>query len=559
MGDNVDYGEYEADTYTNMDTGDAMDTTRFQQNFTGNRGCGNGDCQNKENPGEQPWIELMSAIPQAGQTANIKPKPSGMSTPGGQQVSAIVQQLRGADGDNYAIGAVKDGWQTFNNEFSNFEARLQEAVEALSMEWTGDDFDAFSEQIDIVKRNIAEVTEKITGENGILPLLGNTQSSIYELQGGDSGEVPYPAPLIWVDDGGWFDSAEFHIRPAFWDGDCEKVGDVCANESGNKIMEMAGLETGYQDEVQSFVEDRTNYYYQYYNSEANGYQPGSFSQEQARQMAQADAEGQINQDVGDINENYQQRLNNVNDDIVGRRDYANGEVASFNPEKPATQQTNLGDGGQPPVGYDPPGGGGGGSMPKAPGGMDSMNPPEMPGTDKPPTPSFDPPPNPSDPNLPGGNDPGGLDDNPWSPTTPDPDDMPSGGLAGGGGGGLGGGGLGGGGIGGGPGGGMGGGAGGLGAGGGVPGGLGAGGVGGMMAGGGGMGRGGAGAGAGGRGAGGRGPGGMGRGGGMAGGMMGAGGGRPGGAMGEDGQETGTWLTEDDDVWGIGNENDDPYA
>jgi hypothetical protein len=52
---------------------------------------------------------------------------------------------------------------------------------------------------------------------------------------------------------------------------------------------------------------------------------------------------------------------------------------------------------------------------------------------------------------------------------------------------------------------------------------------------------------------------MGRGG-MAGGMMGgAGGGRGMGGPGEDGQESGTWLTEDDDVWGIGNEEEDPYA
>ncbi|MEU5871835.1 hypothetical protein AB0A73_09780 [Glycomyces sp. NPDC047369] len=553
MGDNVDYGEYEADTYTNMDAGDSMDANRFQQNFTGNRGCGNGDCQNKENPGEQPWIQLMSAIPQAGQTNNIKPKPSGMSTPGGQEVSAIVTQLRGPDGDKYAIGTVKDGWTDFNSSFSYFEGHLANAIEALSAEWTGDDFDAFSEQIDIVKRNIAEVTEKITGESGILPLLGNTQSAIYELQGGDSGEVPYPAPLIWVDDGGWFDSAEFHIRPAFWDGDCEKEGDVCANESGNKIMEMAGLDTGYQDEVQSFVEDRSNYYYQYYNSEANGYEPGSFTQEQAREMAQQDAEGQINQDVGDINDNYQERLNNVNDDIVGRRDYANTEVAGFTPEKPATQETTLGDGGQPDVGYEPPGGGGGGSMPKAPGGMGSMDPPSMPSTDKPPTPTFDPPSTPPDMNLPDSTDPGGLDDSEWTPTTPDPDDMPSGGLASGGG--LGGGGLGGGGIGGGglPGGGAGGGLPSGGAGGGVGGAM--GGMGGMM-GAGGAGRGaGAGAGGGKGGAMGKGAGGRG----MGGGMMGAGGGRGMGGPGDEDGESGTWLTEDDDVWGIGNEKDDPYA
>lgn len=554
MGDKVDYGEYEADTYSNMDAGEGMDATRFQQNFTGNRPCPNGDCGNKENPGEQPWIELMSAIPQPNQTNNIKAKPSGMSTPGGQQVSEIVAQLRGPDGDNYAIGAVKDGWSDFNNTFSLLEGALSGAVEALSQEWTGDDFDAFAEQIEIVTKNIADVNEKVVGENGIMPLLANAQSSIYELQGGDSGEVPYPAPLVWVDDdGGWLWTAAIHIRPAFWDGECEIEEDVCANDSGDKIMEMAGMETGYQDEVQSFVEDRKNYYFQYYNSEANGYKPGSFSEEQALEMARSDAQNQVSQDVSNIDENYQQRLTNVNDDIIGRRDYANNEVAGFQPDPPASQETELGDGGQPDVGYEPPGGGGGGSMPTAPGGMDSMNPPEFSTPDKPPTPSFDPPPTPdSTVPDPGGIDPGGLDDNPWDSNVPDPDDI-SGGLASGGGLGGGGGSLGGG-LGGGAGGGLGGGAGG-----GLGGGMGAGGMGGMMGGAGG-GRG-AGAGAGGRGAGGaKGMGkGMGRGG-MAGGMMGgAGGGRGMGGPGEDGQESGTWLTEDDDVWGIGNEEEDPYA
>lgn len=47
--------------------------------------------------------------------------------------------------------------------------------------------------------------------------------------------------------------------------------------------------------------------------------------------------------------------------------------------------------------------------------------------------------------------------------------------------------------------------------------------------------------------------------GMAGGMMGAGGGRGMGGPGDENGESGTWLTEDDDVWGIGNEKDDPYA
>jgi hypothetical protein len=53
--------------------------------------------------------------------------------------------------------------------------------------------------------------------------------------------------------------------------------------------------------------------------------------------------------------------------------------------------------------------------------------------------------------------------------------------------------------------------------------------------------------------------GKGMGAGMGGMMGGAGGGRGAGGPGEGEQESGTWLTEEDDVWGIGNEEEDPYA
>jgi hypothetical protein len=579
VSDKVDYGEYDQETYAAMEQGgNAMDQQRFQRNFVNGSGCTNGSCQNKSNPGEEPWLQLMSAIPVKGQIGRIKAIPSGMATPNDMEVSEIVAQYRGADGDDYSMEAVKDGWKEFLVTFDPLESDFTSALEALTQEWAGDDLDAFTDQADIVKTNLGKIKEDIGtadgngGGSGALALLEQKEQSVYALQGGDSGEVLYPAPLIWTDDRGFWKSAQFHVRPAFWSGECKIIDDACSNDSGNDILKMAGFNpdgegSNYRDEVNNFEQARSDYYFEYYNSEANGFKPGSFSRDQANNLAAEDANAQITEDVQDLDDNYQQRLDNINNDITGRRDMASSEVSTFKPTVTKAEPTTFNEG-QPTNQYPGTNPGGGGSMPSAGG---SLNPPsfDSPTPDTPSTPPFNPP-NPDgfdppgtggiDPPGTGGIDPGGLDDNPWDSNVPDPDDI-SGGLASGGG-------LGSGGLGGGLGGGVGGGAGG-GMGGGAGGGLGAGGLGGGMAGGmmGGAGGGrGAGAGAGGgRGAGGRGAGGgpkgMGAGrGGMAGGMMGgAGGGRGMGGQGEGEQETGTWLTEDDDVWGIGNEESDPYT
>ncbi|WP_199034236.1 hypothetical protein [Glycomyces salinus] len=561
MSDGVDYGEYEEDEYAEMEQGgDSDESSRFERNFVNARGCTNGSCENQNNPGEEPWLQLMSCIPVTGQIGKIKPIPSGMATPNDMEVSEIVEQLRGSDGDDYAIQAIKEGWQDFMDVFQPLEGHLQTALEALSQEWTGDDYDAFEEQVEIVKGNLAKVKEDIGsadgqgGGNGILAMLEQKQLSIYALQGGDAGEVLFPAPLVWVDGRGFWKSAQFHVRPAFWAGECEIIDDACANDSGNDILELAGYPDNddYRNEVTQFETDRAAYY------ESNGYSPS-----EAQSMAEEDANAQVTQDVDDLDEDYQQRLDNITTDITTRRDMADDEVGGFSPTVSNSDATSVGDGGADPMGYDGlnPGGGGSGDVPTMPGGG-GLNPPGGPSGGIGGGGGFDPPSPPGSPGGPGlgdppGGDGGGLDpDNPWgSGGIDDPDDI-GGGLASGGGGavappgiGTGGGGPGG-----------------LGPGAGAGAGAGAGGMGMMGAGGMGAGRG-AGAGAaGGRGAGGRGAGGMGagRGAGAGGrgmtGMMGGGaGGRPGMGAGEGEGNGDTWLTEEDDVWGIGNEDDDPYA
>ncbi|WP_084546468.1 hypothetical protein [Glycomyces arizonensis] len=560
MSDQEEYEEREYDQ-TATSTPDGLDADLTQSRYMSTSPCTNDKCSTKVGTEpEKAWLDLMSAIPVRDQT--VKARSDSMAMPNDMTVQQVVNDIRPADANGYAIQTIKEGWDDFQSKFKPSESTLKDALTALSEEWTGDDFDGFEEQVNTVIENIKQVLEDVgsIGDNsGALGLLNQKQEEIYALQG-SGGEVPYPAPQLWWDDGGVWGVNEIHIRPPFWDkGECEKqedpFGDGCGDPDagGKKFMEMAGFDTERPDEIHNFIEDRTQYYMEKYKDEG-------IQEDDAKQLAQGDASETVQQDSEAAASNYEERASIVNQDVISRRDTTSTAVSEITPESVPNEETTLEDPNAPTSdlpGMDTPGGGG---VP-SPGGMDSLNPPGSPPSDfstPGPGSGLDPDNpnisdyNPSTPDL----DSPGLDDNPWEPGTTDPDDI-SGGLAGGGsglGGGIGG-----------PGGGLGGGLGG-GAGGGIGGGGAGGGIGGGMMGAGGMGRGGGGAGAGRggmKGAGGMGAGkgagaGAGRGGRGMSGMMGGGGARGmGGTDDQDGKET--WLTEEDDVWGIGNEDEDPYA
>ncbi|PRY60859.1 hypothetical protein [Glycomyces artemisiae] len=519
--------------------------------------CGLSECTAKTvDPAEEAWLKLMSAVPNGdGATANIRPSREIQSyaLPNGESIASLVASLRPADPDNYAITKISSLWVTLCGSLSDIPVELKNGLTTLAEEWQGDDYDAFEEQVEKVIKNCQKVLGDIWGEDtslgGAVKNLNDKASEILAQQGGD--ECPYPSPKFHLEDAAAC-SHKIHIRPPYFP-ECE----VFPDDETKVAMEWAGFDSTIVDEVQEERERTYNAYIEYTNQYPDYEEDGMRGEELARTRADEYAKDATDSLGTDGQEELQAQATQVNEDITDRTSNTNMAVTEIKPEAGQSEPTTFNDGNtEPPGGLDggsPPGGGtppGLGDM-KPPGGMKPVSPstPDMPGN--PDNPDL-----PGSPDLPGGNDPGGLDDNPWEPSTPDPDDLPSGGLAGGGGGGLGGGGLPGGGAGGGlPGGGAGGGLGG-----GVGGGIGAGGMGGMM------GAGGAGRGAGGAGAGGRRPGGMGGkmgagagGRGMAGGMMGAGGGRGMGGPGDENGESGTWLTEDDDVWGIGNEKDDPYA
>jgi hypothetical protein len=518
--------------------------------------CSLGECTNKTvDPAEEAWLKLMSAVPKgAGATANIRPSREiqGYALPEGQSVQSMVASLRPSNPDDYAILAISQRWKDLAGNFVSVPEDLQTGLTALAGEWEGEDYDAFEEQVQTVIKNCNKVLKDIEGEGGgggAVKNLEDKASEILAQQGGD--ECPYPSPKFHLEDAAAC-SHKIHIRPAYFPS-CE----VFPDDETKVAMEWAGFDATIVDEVENERQRVYDNWIEYTNANPDYEEDGRRGAELAKYHSDEYAKTVTDNLGTDGQEQLQEQASIVNEDITDRTSNTNMAVSEIKPEAVQSEPTTFNNGNtEPPGGLDggsPPGGGappGLGDM-KPPGSVKPVNPPKTDLPDNPGNPDY-----PGNSDLPTGSDPGGLDDtSPWDPSTPDPDDLPSGGLAGGGGGGLGGGGLGGGGLpGGGAGGGLpGGGAGGIGAGAGSlpPGGA----MGGMMGGAGGARGAGAGAG-GGRGAGGRGAG-MGRGGAM-GGMMGGAGGRPGGAPGEDG-ETGTWLTEDDDVWGIGNENEDPYA
>jgi hypothetical protein len=583
MGDNIDFG---TESYGGMTGSEAIASQDSTANATllSGAGCSNGSCQNRENPAEEAWVKLVSAIPVAGQVKSFKCVAGGVAAPSQEEVQSMVAQIRPADGDKYALQEIALHWRQFNNDFSDNEGTavapiLRSKLQELSNGWQGTDFDAFAEQMEAVFANCEQITADIgKGSTGMVGLLNQKADEIYALQGGDSHELPYPAPQYWTEDEmSLFSDGKIHVRAPFTSGDCD-IAEGCSlagTATTNEAMELGGFDSEYTNELNQYVVDQTEYHYTRLKAEKlqlaaaempadSKDQPKLSEAEEASLRAEAaglaenDANERAAQDYEAGSQDYEARAQEQNDSVTARWQDAELSTSEFTPTVEPSGETTFREsaGELESAQYSPPSGGEFNGLPTS-SGTSAMIPPESA------TPFG------GGPTIPGGNG-GGFDgDNhlddqdPWETGGSD-DDEPSGGLASGGGG-LGSGTLTAPGTGTGLGGGMGGGSGaGLGAGAGLFGPA----VGGSSP--GGMGRG-AGAGGGpgrgqglfgktaGGGAGGKvGAGAAGRAG-AGGGMMG--GGRPNGVTDEDEQGTGTWLTEDEDVWGLARFNDenDPLA
>ncbi|WP_205326653.1 hypothetical protein [Glycomyces sp. YM15] len=306
--------------------------------------CPHGTCENRENPAEAAWIKLVSAIPQAGQVTNLTVVTAGTAAPSQDAIQSLVTQVRPANADNYAIREISSRWQTFKDGFdtdptSGIAPILKAGLRTLSEHWQGDDFDAFAEQVEVVMSNCASVCDDIGDlTSGAVGLLEQKADEFYGLQGGSSGELPYPAPLYWISDLEVMYTDPFvHVRPPFRSGSCD-VTDGCGHSGGllGSLLELGGFDSDYLRETRNFVEAQTEYYMNKFKNE-----DPPVTEDQARTWAQADANNAISDDVVDGMEDYESRSRIANEDVINRWENAEESAGTFTPEAKPSNPSNF--------------------------------------------------------------------------------------------------------------------------------------------------------------------------------------------------------------------------
>jgi hypothetical protein len=306
--------------------------------------CSDPSCQNLENRAEDAWIKLVSAIPQAGQVPGLTVVAEETPAPSQQQVRNLVYLVRPDNSDRYALRQISTHWQQFRTDFdtdpeAGIAPNLKTGLRALADHWKGDDFDAFAEQVEIVMANCATVCDDIGDTStGAVGLLEQKADEFYGLQGGDSGELPYPAPMYWIaDPGQMFTAPIVHVRAPFSNGDC-KITDGCGHSGGilGELLELGGFNPDYVDEVANYVEAQT----QYYINKGRKLDPPT-TPEQAALWAQADANNNMAEDITAGVDDYESRSRIANEDVVNRWENAEDSAGTFAPEARPSNPSNF--------------------------------------------------------------------------------------------------------------------------------------------------------------------------------------------------------------------------
>ncbi|QSB05834.1 hypothetical protein [Natronoglycomyces albus] len=536
------------------------------------------------------WEGLMSGLPDRREQWSVPVPANKYFHPTQETFNKVLDFIQPPN--EHAILPILQEWRIISSQrLEAIREDLDSAIKKVSHGWQGQDFDNIEELVTETCTKIGRTQEKI---DDVVSELSSARETLRNHQALESGQTPFPPAEMNLIPGECCDDYKLHIRPPWASGKCQvQVG-------GDEIADAVTMEgSTYAEEERQEIERRTNeiyeaggylvdtgYYGQGYDSYGNP-QSGSMevkveTREEAREQARRESQRRIDRAGEDMIDEFLEERNQKVDDIKDRKSLTSRELSGLSFRNQPEDISDIADrsdmdptdgpSSPPPVGSPDLGGMEGFDSTAGPGpnlstGAGSIG--SGAGS------------------LPGGgfgtgsggsSYPGGSGSGPdWSLPGSDDDDENDwgGGLSGGnpslpGGPGTGG-------FGGGAGGGAGAGAGGFGGGAGMVGAGGAG-MGARGAGGAGMGaRGAGGAGMGGgsgtRGTGGAGAGGMGAGRGAGGSGSGSGSGRMGGGMGmmggggmggaggkQDGEsKNDDWLQEEDDVWGIGNPDDDPYA
>ncbi|WP_026928511.1 hypothetical protein [Glycomyces tenuis] len=341
-------------------------------------GCSNADCAiPTEHPAEIAWQQLVSAVPVEDQLYRLRPRVEGMSYPTEEDFRSAVAAVRPEHADEHSIARLRTAWtDEVAGKLADWSERIRSGLTELSEGWTGTDFEAFEGVCTETRELVDAIIEDV---DATVAQLQSTEESIYTLQGGDSGEIPYPAPQFWID-GEWHSWVSVHIRPAWWHGDCIQY--TC--QDAEHVMSLAGADPEVATEIIDFIDEKVEHYIDYYESPVNierdGLDPKGITLEEAKELAVADAvetyggvveqnwtdygarhatvDEDINQRSAD-NDSEQQSMRTVASDkdypAVADSKYMNLEPPSMEQptgrsEPEATQDPSL----EPPVGGEAP-------------------------------------------------------------------------------------------------------------------------------------------------------------------------------------------------------------
>lgn len=213
-------------------------------------GCSAAQCPHPTaHPAEEAWVQLASAVPVEGQRDRFKPRCEGMAYPTEEDFRAAVTAVRPQDADAFSLQRLRSGWtEEIGTPLGTWPQRFKSKLAVLAEGWAGEDFDAFAAQAGEARALVEGALDDI---EATVAELASRESAVYTLQGGDSGEIPYPAPMVGTE-GEWSELVALHVRPAWWHGDCITM--TCAE--AEKAMELAGADPGLATEVREFIEER---------------------------------------------------------------------------------------------------------------------------------------------------------------------------------------------------------------------------------------------------------------------------------------------------------------
>ncbi|MCC3763925.1 hypothetical protein K3N28_12705 [Glycomyces sp. TRM65418] len=254
----------------------------------GRPACSNPDCGNPtEHPAELDWQQLVSAVPVEGQLYRLRPKETGMAFPTEADFRAAVAAVRPERADAHSLERLRGAWtEQVSGKLADWSEQIKSHLNDLAEGWSGADFEAFeaacAQTRELVDDLIDDIDATVAG-------LQSTEESLYAIQGGDSGEIPYPAPQFWID-GDWHSWVSVHVRPAWWHGDCIEY--TC--QDAEHVLALGGAEPELATEIIDYIDERILHYVDYYaspvNIERDGLDPAKgLTVEEAKELAVADA------------------------------------------------------------------------------------------------------------------------------------------------------------------------------------------------------------------------------------------------------------------------------